>query len=110
MQKKFKIKKNDNVKVIAGKAKGSTGKVTVVDKENERVKVEGANLVSKHKKPTQTAQGGIEKREAFMHISNVMHLDPELNKPTKVGYKFNDEGKKVRYYKKSGKVISEEGK
>ncbi len=110
MQKKFKIKKNDYVKLIAGKDKGSTGKVISVDKANERIKVKGLNQVTKHKKPTQTAQGGIEKKESYLHISNAMHVDPELNVVTKVGYKYNEDGTKVRYYKKSGKVISEEGK
>ncbi|MBR9976205.1 MAG: 50S ribosomal protein L24 [Bacteroidetes bacterium] len=82
----MKIKKNDMVMVIAGNSKGRTGKVLRVYPEKMRLIIEGVNLVSRHRKPTQTSpQGGITRQEAPIHISNVMLLDPKSGEPTRVG-------------------------
>ncbi|MBR7045333.1 MAG: 50S ribosomal protein L24 [Lachnospiraceae bacterium] len=98
-----KIKIGDTVRVIAGKSKGAEGKVIAVDKKNGRVKVEGANMVTKHVKPSMTNQnGGIVQQEAALDISNVMLVVD--GQTTRVGFKVED-GKKVRVAKKSGKVI-----
>ncbi|MBR4789221.1 MAG: 50S ribosomal protein L24 [Bacteroidales bacterium] len=107
--KKLKIKKGDTVYVNAGNDKGKTGKVLTILKDKDRVIVEGVNLVSKHTKPNpQQPQGGIVKKEAGIHISNVNLLDPASTAakpvPTRVGYKIED-GKKVRVSKKSGQEI-----
>lgn len=107
--KKIHIKKGDNVYVNAGNDKGKTGKVLEVIPDKDRVIVEGINMVSRHTKPSAKApQGGIIKKEAGIHISNVQLLDPDSTSakpiPTRVGYKFED-GKKVRVSKKSGKEI-----
>jgi large subunit ribosomal protein L24 len=103
--KKLKIKKGDTVYVNAGNDKGKTGKVLSVLKDEDRVIVEGINLVSKHTKPnSKQPQGGIIKQEAPIHISNLNLIDPKSNKPTRVGYRM-DGDKKVRYAKKSGEEI-----
>ena len=106
---KLRIKKGDNVIVIAGNDKGKTGKVLSVIPAENRAIVEGVNLVSKHTKPnTKAPQGGIIKKEASIHVSNVQLLDPKSTAakpvPTRIGHKFVD-GKKVRYAKKSGEEI-----
>jgi len=106
MQKKLKIKKGDQVAVIAGESKGQKGRVLVVDREKDRAIVEGVNLVSKHTKPnSKSPQGGILKKEAPVHISNLMVIDPASGKPTRVGRRLNDKNKLVRYSKKSGEEI-----
>ncbi len=103
---KLRIKTGDTVKVIAGASKGKEGKVTKVIKDNRKIVVEGVNVVSKHIKPSaQNTQGKIEKVEAPIHISNVSLLDPKSGEPTRVGYKIDDHGRKVRYSKKSGEII-----
>jgi large subunit ribosomal protein L24 len=104
--KKMTIKKNDTVKVISGEDKGQQGRVLRVDRESSRAIVEGINLVSKHSKPTTAnPQGGIIKREAPIHISNLMLVDGKGN-ATRVGKKQDEKsGKMVRYSKKSGEVI-----
>lgn len=102
---KLKIKSGDTVQVIAGEHKGEKGTVLKLDKEKNRALVEGVNLVSKHTKPSaQNPQGGIVKKEAPIHISNLSLLDPKSGKPTKVGYEVRD-GKKVRFSKKSKEVL-----
>ena len=102
---KLRIKKGDNVIVIAGNDKGKTGKVLSVAPAENRAIVEGVNLVSKHTKPNSKApQGGIIKKEAPIHVSNLSLIDPKSNTATRVGYKMVD-GKKVRYAKKSGEEI-----
>ena len=102
--KKFNIKKGDTVYVNAGNDKGKTGKVLEVIREKDRVVVEGINMVSKHTKPNPKApQGGIVKREASIHISNVNLMDA-AGKPTKVAHKVVD-GKKVRIAKTTGEEI-----
>lgn len=103
--KKLRIKKGDTVYVNAGNDKGKTGKILTVIPAEDRIIVEGVNVVSKHTKPdAKHPQGGIIKQEAAIHISNVQLIDPASNKPTRTGYKFVD-GKKVRYAKKSGEEI-----
>ncbi len=106
MQKKIHIKKGDSVMVITGESKGQKGRVLEVNREKERVLVEGVNMVSKHTKPNAKApQGGILKKEAPIHVSNLMLIDPASGKPTRVGRKLNDKNKLVRYSKKSGEEI-----
>ena len=99
-----KIKKDDMVRIIAGKDKGRDGKVLSVDVKNGRVIVEGINMVTKHQKPTQgNPQGGIVKCERPIDVSNVMLLAD--GQPTKVGFRMEGD-KKVRFAKKTGKVIA----
>ena len=110
MQNKLNIKKGDLVKVITGAASGSDtnqGKVLSVDREKGRAIVEGINMVSKHTKPNaQYPEGGIIKKEASIHVSNLMLIDPKTGEPTKVGRRLNKDGKLERYGKKSGETIS----
>ena len=102
--KKLKIKTGDTVKITAGDHKGTEGKVLSVNVEKNKAIVEGANMVSKHEKPSaKNPQGGIVKKEAPIHISNIALLDKEGN-ITRVGYEVKD-GKKVRVSKKSKEVI-----
>lgn len=106
---KFNIKKGDTVKVITGESKGAEGTVKKVYLEKSRVIVEGNDIkkISKHTKPNAAnPQGGIVKKEASIHISNLMIVDPKSGKPTRIGRKVDEKGKKVRYYKKSGEVIA----
>jgi large subunit ribosomal protein L24 len=99
------VKKGDKVKVISGKDKGKTGVVLAAFPKKNRVLVEGVNLIKKHAKPSQeNPQGGIITKEAPIHVSNVMPIDPKTGEPTRVGYKIVD-GKKVRIAKKSGEVF-----
>jgi large subunit ribosomal protein L24 len=104
---KFRIKSDDKVMVIAGKDKGKVGKVMDIDKKNNTVLVEKVNMVKRHQKGNPYAQqpGGIVEKEAPIHVSNVMVMDEATAKPTRVGYKFTKDGKKVRYAKKSGEII-----
>ncbi len=106
MQKKLHIKKGDSVTVIAGESKGQKGRVLEVNRDKNKALVEGVNMVSKHTKPNAKApQGGILKKEAPIHISNLMVVDPTSGKPTRIGRKLNDKNKLVRYSKKSGEEI-----
>jgi len=99
------IKTGDKVKVLAGKDKGKEGTVLKSLPKKDRVIVEGINMIKKHNKPSgMSPQGGIEETEAPIHVSNVMLIDPSNDEPTRVGYRFED-GKKVRYAKKSGETI-----
>lgn len=101
-----KIRKGDDVVVIAGKSKGTKGKVLRVIPANKRVLVAGVNVVTKHVKPTrQNQRGGIEKREAPIHISNVMIADPQSGEPTRVRIQTLEGGRKVRVAVKSGEQI-----
>ena len=103
---KLHIKKDDNVIVIAGSDKGKTGKVLKVLVKENRAIVEGVNMVSKSTKPSaKNPQGGIEKKEAPIHVSNLNVVDPKTGKPTRIGRKANEEGALVRYSKKSGEEI-----
>ena len=106
MQKKLNIRKGDTVMVITGDSRGQQGKVLRVDTESNRAIVEGVNLVSKHTKPNaKSPQGGIVKKEAPVHLSNLMVVD-NSGKPTRIGRKIDPKSEKlVRYSKKSGEVI-----
>ncbi|GAA3025502.1 50S ribosomal protein L24 [Tetragenococcus solitarius] len=99
------VKKGDKVKVITGKDKNKEGVVLEAQPKNDKVIVEGVNVVKKHQKPSQAApQGGIVEQEAPIHVSNVMLIDPSSGEATRVGYQVVD-GKKVRVSKKTGEVI-----
>jgi len=102
---KLKIKSGDTVVVTTGEHKGSEGKVMKVFLDKNKAIVEGVNLVSKHEIPSaNNPQGGITKREAPIHVSNLALVDPKSGKPTRVGYRMED-GKKVRFSKQSNQVI-----
>ena len=102
----MRLKKDDTVKIIAGKDKGVIGKIIKVDTENECVYVQGANMVSKTmKKRNQQDQGGITKVEAPIHVSNVAIVVSKNGETSKLGYKKDANGNKVRYAKKTGEVI-----
>jgi large subunit ribosomal protein L24 len=106
MQKKLHIKKGDTVAVITGESKGQKGRVLEVDRSKNKALVEGVNMVLRHTKPNAKApQGGILKKEAPIHLSNLMVIDPTSGKPTRVGRRLNDKNKLVRYAKKSGEEI-----
>ncbi|GGG07122.1 50S ribosomal protein L24 [Paenibacillus abyssi] len=103
---KLHVKKDDNVIVITGKDKGKKGRVIAAYPRENRVLIEGVNMVKKHSRPSQqNPQGGIIEQEAPIHVSNVMLVDPKSGNPTRVGYKVLDNGKKVRIARKSGEVI-----
>jgi large subunit ribosomal protein L24 len=102
---KFKIKKGDKVVVITGRDKGKSGEVLHVLRAENRVVVQGVNMVKRHTRPTAGQTGGIVEKEAPLHLSNVAHIDPKSNKPTRVGYKFLADGRKVRFAKRSGEVL-----
>jgi len=103
---KCKLKKNDIVKVISGKDKGKQGKIFRVFPEKGRLLVEGINLCAKHERPTRNnPKGGVIHREAAIHISNVMLIDPSSQKPTRVGFSFLADGTKKRMGKKSQELI-----
>lgn len=106
MASKLHIKKGDLVYVISGESKGQQGKVLSVMVEKQRALVEGVNMVSKHTKPnSKYPQGGIIKKEAPIHISNLMLIDPTTGKPSRIGRRPNKDGKLVRFSKKSGEEI-----
>ncbi|EOZ99788.1 LSU ribosomal protein L24p (L26e) [Indibacter alkaliphilus LW1] len=106
-QPKLHVKTGDTVKVLSGDDKGKTGKILSVDLTKKRAFVEGLNMVTKHVKPTaNNPQGGIEKREASIHISNLMLVDPKTGEATRTGRKAGENGKLVRYSKKTGEVIN----
>jgi large subunit ribosomal protein L24 len=102
---KLKIKKDDNVVVINGRDKGKQGKVLRVFPTEERAVVQGVHIARRHSKPSMGDPGGIVEKELTIHISNLAHIDPQTNKPTRVGYKFLDGGRKVRVARRSGEVI-----
>lgn len=103
---KIHIKKGDTVKVLSGNSKGKTGQVLEVIASKYRAIVEGINIVTKHVKPSaERPEGGIEKVEASIHISNLMVVDPKSGEPTKIGRKLNEKGKLERYAKKTGELI-----
>ncbi len=103
---KLKIRKGDIVKILSGDAKGQQGKILEVIIKKNRAIVEGANMVSKHTKPSAASpNGGIIKKEAAIHVSNLMLVDPASGKTTRVGRKVNAEGKTERIAKKTGEVI-----
>ena len=100
-----KIKKGDRVIVIAGRDKGRKGEVLKVLPKESRAIVKGVNVVKRHQRPTAGQAGGIVEKEAPIHISNLAHVDPKDGKPTRVGFRVLENGRKVRYAKRSGEVI-----
>ena len=105
MAGKFKIKKGDQVVVITGRDKGKKGEVLEVLRAELRVRVQGVNMVKRHRRATQNDAGGIVSMEAPLHISNVAHVDPESGAATRVGFEVKD-GEKVRVAKRSGKSLA----
>jgi large subunit ribosomal protein L24 len=105
MANKLKIRKGDRVKVIAGRSKGKVGDVLRVLPQEHRVVVSGVNVIKRHTKPSRTESGGIIEREAAIHVSNVALLDPKSDQPTKVGFRFLEDGRKVRIARASGETI-----
>ena len=103
--KKFKIRKGDRVIVTTGRNKGRTGDVLRVLRADDRVLVQGVNMVKRHTRPSQVNPGGIIEKEAPLHISNVAHIDPKTSEATRVGYRTLEDGRKVRFARKSGEVI-----
>lgn len=103
---KRKIKKDDEVIVLTGRDKGKRGTVKKVNVKDNRLVVDGINMIKRHVRPSQTEpQGGIQEREAAIHISNVALIDPAENTHTRVGYRILEDGRKVRFAKRSGEVI-----
>jgi large subunit ribosomal protein L24 len=100
-----KIKKGDKVVVLAGRDKGKTGEVLQVMPKEERALVRGVNVVQRHTKPQGVNEGGIISKEAPIHLSNLAYADPKTGKPTRVGFKVLDDGRKVRVAKQSGETI-----
>ena len=100
-----KIKKGDKVVVISGSDKGKTGEVLKVLPAENRVIVQGVKMIKRHTRPSAGNQGGIVEKEATIHVSNVAHIDPKTDKPTRVGFKFIEDNRKVRFAKGSGEVI-----
>ena len=105
MAKKFKIKKGDSVVVISGRDRGKRGEVMRVMRKEDRLVVQGINMIKRHTRPSAGHPGGIVDKEASIHISNVAHVDPASSRPTRVGYKVLEDGRKVRFAKRSGEVI-----
>ena len=105
MAGKFKIKKGDQVVVITGRDKGKKGEVLEVLRAESRVRVQGVNMVKRHRRATQNDAGGIISMEAPLHISNVAHVDPDSGAATRVGFQVKD-GEKVRVAKRSGKALA----
>ena len=104
---KLKIRKGDHVVVITGKDKGKKGEVLKVMPDENRAIVQGVAMIKKHQRQTTTQDGGIISKEAAIHVSNLALEDPKDGKPTRVGYKFLKDGRKVRFAKRSGEVIED---
>ena len=102
---KLKIKKGDKVVVLTGRDKGKTGEVVQVMPKEGRALVRGVNLVKRHQRQTAAQDGGIISKEAPLHLSNLAYADPKDGKPTRVGFKFLYDGRKVRFAKRSGDLI-----
>lgn len=100
-----KIRKGDKVVILAGKDKGRTGEVVQVMPKEDKAVVRGVNMIARHQKQSASQEGGIIRKEAPLHLSNIAIADPKDNKPTRVGFEFRD-GKKVRIAKRSGEVIN----
>jgi len=107
---KLKIKKGDKVIVTTGKDKGKLGNVVSVNPKENKAIVSGVNIAKRHTKPTRDSEGGIVSKEMPIQISNIAIVDPKSGKATKVGFKIQKDGAKVRYAKASGEIIDKEGK
>ena len=103
----LKIKKGDHVIVVTGRDKGKHGEVVEMLPRENRAIVRGVNVVRRHQKQTASQEGGIDSKEASIHLSNLALEDPKDDKPTRIGFKFLEDGKKVRFAKRSGEVIPE---
>jgi large subunit ribosomal protein L24 len=103
----MKIKKGDTVEVISGKDAGRRGRVLRVDRDSQRVVIEGVNMIKRHTRPNpqRRIQGGIVEREAAIHVSNVMVVSPDSQRRSRVGYKILDDGRKVRVAKVDGAIL-----
>jgi large subunit ribosomal protein L24 len=101
-----KIRKGDKVVVLAGKDKGRSGEVLRVLPKDEKALVRGVNMIVRHQKQTQAQEGGLIRKEAPIHLSNIALADPKDGKPTRVGFQVQKDGKKVRVAKRSGEVIN----
>ena len=104
-RKRAKIRKNDQVVLMAGRDKGKRGRVLAVAPLRGKVKIEGAAIIKRHQKPAQNRGGGIIEKEAWVDISNVQIVDPQSGKPSRVGYKVEDDGKKFRVATSSGHAL-----
>ena len=100
-----KFKKGDTVTVLAGKDKGKQGEILRVLREESRLLVQGVNMVKRHTRPSQTTQGGIVEKEATIHVSNVSLVDPDNGEPTRIGFRYLEDGRKVRFAKSTGEQI-----
>jgi large subunit ribosomal protein L24 len=100
-----KIKKGDKVVVLTGRDKGKTGEVLQVMPKEDRALVRGVNVVKRHTRPSAGQEGGIISKEASLHLSNLAYADPKDGKPTRVGFKVLEDGRKVRFAKRSGDLI-----
>jgi large subunit ribosomal protein L24 len=100
-----KIRKGDKVVVLSGRSKGKTGEVLKVLPKEMRAIVQGVNTVKRHTRATARAAGGILEQEAPIHLSNLAHVDPQTGRPSRVGFRMLEDGRKVRYAKRSGEVI-----
>ena len=100
-----KVRKGDRVVVTSGRDKGKSGEVLRVYPSDERVVIAGVNLVKRHQRQTQKVQGGIVSKEAPLHLSKIAHVDPKTGGPTRVGFKVLEDGRRVRFAKKSGEVL-----
>lgn len=103
----MKIKKGDTVEVVAGKDSGKQGRVLVVDRDRDRLVIEGVNMIKRHTRPNpqKNVKGGIVEREAPIHVSNVMVLSPDSGQRSKIGYRILDDGRKVRVAKVDGAIL-----
>jgi len=103
----MKIKKGDTVEVVAGKDSGKKGRVLVVDRDRERLVIEGVNMIKRHTRPNpqKNVKGGIVEREAPIHVSNVMVLSPDSGQRSRIGYRILDDGRKVRVAKVDGAIL-----
>ncbi|MGP1394977.1 MAG: 50S ribosomal protein L24 [Inquilinaceae bacterium] len=102
---KLKIKKGDQVIVRAGRDKGKRGEVLKVMPQDNRAIVQGVNMVKRHTRASASGAGGIEEKEASIHVSNLGHIDPKDSGVTRVGYRTLEDGRKVRFSKRSGEII-----
>jgi large subunit ribosomal protein L24 len=103
----MKIKKGDTVEVISGKDAGKRGRVLVVDRDRERLVIEGVNMIKRHTRPNpqKNIKGGVVEREAGVHVSNVMVLSPDSGQRSRIGYQILDDGRKVRVAKVDGAIL-----
>jgi len=102
---KFKIRKGDRVIVLTGRDKGKTGEVLRVLPKESRVLVQGVNVIKRHQRPTQMSPGGIVEKESTIHISNVAHIDPKTDRPTRVGIRMGEGDRKLRFARRSNEII-----